>query len=247
MSSQIITDLSVGKPWVARTGFNNPFTITFTNAAAAFNTTAYTFVLNIRKIGYDSNILQLTQSSGITNGGATGIVSVQLTAANTELLRSTSYYYEINYTIGGLDYGLLHGTLSLVNQYNPDQANNSITVPVNLAGTDLNMAITLAGGSALTVSTQTTTTTLTPNGSFDAYEITAQSGPLTIANPSTDYANFDGFQARVTGSGTLALGSKYVAMGEAFITTITAGKTIIITAQYKSDTDEYNTRITEEV
>lgn len=246
--SQIITDLSVGKAWVARIGANNPFTLTFTNSGSAFNTAGYTFVLNIRKIGFDSNIIQLTQGSGITNGGVTGIVAIQLTAANTELLRSASYYYEINYTVGGLDYGLLHGTLSLVNQYNPDQANNSITIPVNLSGTALNMAVTLAGG-GISVSTTTSTATLTPDGLTDAYALTAQAGTLTIANPSTDYSNFLGFMVRfyTASSQTFALGDKYRAQGEAFITNTTAGKTHILTAIRDSATNKYDTRITIQV
>ena len=246
--SQIITDLSVGKAWVARIGANNPFTLTFTNSGSAFNTAGYTFVLNIRKIGFDSNIIQLTQGSGITNGGVTGIVAIQLTAANTELLRSASYYYEINYTVGGLDYGLLHGTLSLVNQYNPDQANNSITIPVNLSGTALNMAVTLAGG-GISVSTTTSTETLTPDGLTDAYALTAQAGPLTIANPSTDYPNFDGPFIRVytAGAQTLALGNKFRAHREAFPATTTAGKIMIVTALYDSDTDMYDTNVSFQV
>ncbi len=143
--SQIITDLSTGKPWLARKGMNNQFTLTFTNSGAAFNISSYTFVLNIRKIGSSSNVIQLTQGSGLTNGGASGILTVQLSASNTAILRQASYYYEINYTVSTQSYGLIHGTLTLVNQYNSEDVNSSINLSVSLAGTNLNLSITLAG------------------------------------------------------------------------------------------------------
>lgn len=103
---------------------------------------------------------------------------------------------------------------------------------------------------SITVLTQTTTTTLTPDGSYDAYELTAQASALTIANPSTDYANFDGFMARITDNGTaraLTFGDKYRAQGEALPTTTTLGKVMIITALRDSTNDKYDTRFTEEV
>jgi hypothetical protein len=246
--SQIITDLSVGRSWVARRGFNNQFTATFTNAGVAYNTSAITYVLNIREIGGSTNLLQLTQGAGITNGGVTGIVSFQLSASNSNLLRAKSYYYEINYTVGVLSYGLLHGTITLVAQYNKETPNNDITVQVNLAGTDLNLDITLAGG-GITISTVASTATLTPT-TFDAYEITAQAEALTIANPSTDYANFDGFIIRLEDNGTaraLTFGNKYRAHGEALPSTTTLGKVMIITALRDSTADKYDVRFSEEV
>lgn len=111
---------------------------------------------------------------------------------------------------------------------------------------ELDAAISAA--TTLTISTQTSTATLTP-GSFDAYELTDQIVPLTIANPSTDYANFDGFMARIytAGAQTLTMGNKYRAIVEAFPATTTAGKIMIITAIRDSSTNKYDTRISIEV
>lgn len=245
--SQIITDLSVQKEWVARRGSDNHFTITFTNSGA-FNISGYVFVLNIRKIGANTQELQLTEGNGLTNNGATGILNVLLSEEDTEDLLAQSYFYSLEYTVGGNTYGLLHGTLNLIQQYNKNQVSTSLTIPVNLSGTALTMSVSL-GGSPLNVYTGTTLTTLTPDGSYDAYELTAQASALTIANPSTDYANFDGFMARVytASAQTLTMQSKYRALGEAFPASTTAGKVMVITAVRDSTTDKYDTKISIEV
>lgn len=152
----INTDLSVQKRWVARRGYNNPFTLTITSSGSAYNVSSYVFVCNIRKIGASTNLLQLTEGLGITNGGATGVVTVQLSAANSTTLNEGSYYYEMYYTVGGLSYGLLHGTLDLVVQFNGENVDDSISISVNLAGTDVNIAVTLASaGSLITTNRQT--------------------------------------------------------------------------------------------
>lgn len=146
----INTYISVQKEWVAGRGFNNVFTITFTLNGSAFNISAYTFAVAIRRIGGETNVLSLTQSAGITNGGATGILTIQVTEAQTETIDADSYFYSIDYTVGGLFYSLFHGTFNLLKEYNPNTINNSVTVPVSLAGTDVNASVTLAGSALLT-------------------------------------------------------------------------------------------------
>lgn len=248
--SQIITDLSVQKEWVARRGVNNQFTLNFTEDGEPFDISEYTFILNIRKIGANNLKLQLDEADGLINGTTSGVLSIQLSESNTDSLMAQSYFYSLEYDIEGVSYGLLHGTLKLVQQYNENQVNNEITVSVNLAGSEVNLNITLGGSNSISVSTQTSTATLTPDGSFDAYEITAQAAGLTISNPSTDYANFDGFVLRVTDNGTaraLTFGNKYRAQGDALPTTTTLGKVMIIIAMRDSNTDKYDVRFTEEV
>lgn len=140
----INTYISVQKEWVAGRGFNNVFTITFTLNGSAFNISAYTFAVAIRRIGGETNVLSLTQASGITNGGATGILTIQVTEANSETIDADSYFYSIDYTVGGLFYSLFHGTFNLLKEYNPNTINNSVTVPVSLAGTAVSAEVTLA-------------------------------------------------------------------------------------------------------
>lgn len=158
----INTDLSIQHRWIGRRGFNNTFSVTFTDSGA-FDISAYTFILNIRRIGGTANLIQLTQSTGLTNGGATGILNVQLTATQTSSIDADSYYYELIYTVGSLSYGLLHGTFDNLSQYNQENENNSISVYVNLVGTDVNLSITLAGGGAASLY-QVYTALLTQSG-----------------------------------------------------------------------------------
>lgn len=247
--SSIITDLSVNKNWILRIGDNNEFTITFLNNGSPFNISSYTFFGLIRKFGSTTNLVSLTQDSGLTNNGAAGTLNVQVTKTNSELLVPSEYYFEIYYTIAGIENTLLHGTQIATREINPDAYDGSITVNVNLSGTELTLNVSLAGGSELQISSTTTTSTLTPDPSYDCFELTAQSGALTIANPSTDYGNFEIFMIRITPSNANALtfGSKYRGSGSALPTITTISKVMVITCLYDSNEDKYDVKYSEEV
>ncbi len=165
-----------------------------------------------------------------------------LTASITKALSNINegeYYYEL-YNVDTEKTWLCGDAIFHNGKF--DGVTETTGITVSEGGDDV--VITVDGEYLLSISTQTSTATLTP-GSFDAYELTAQSGPLTIANPSTDYANFDGFMVRfyTASSQTLTLGSKYRAQGEAFITSTTAGKFHILTAIFDSTNNKYDTRI----
>lgn len=101
----------------------------------------------------------------------------------------------------------------------------------------------------ISVSADETLTTLTPNGVFDAYEITAQASALSIANPSTDYANFDGFILRIYSAGaqTITFENKYRAQGTALPSATTSGKVMVFTFLRDSGTDKYDVKFSIEV
>lgn len=143
----INTYISVQREWNAGWGFNNTLTLTFTLNGSAFDISSYTFALGIRRIGGGANVLSLTQGSGITNGGATGILTIQITKAQTELIDADSYFYTLNYTKSSLLYSLLHGTFNLLDDYNPDEIDNSISIEANLAGVNLDLTVTVAESS----------------------------------------------------------------------------------------------------
>lgn len=145
--SNIVTDLSVYKDWIVRKNVHNTFTITVTQSAVAFNLTNYVFTLNIRKVGSSTNAIQLTQGSGITNGGATGILNIALTSAQTVTLNEQSYYFELQYVNSTLTYGFIHGTL-LLRSANTVTATTSLNVNIPLSGSVVNAVITLAGSSS---------------------------------------------------------------------------------------------------
>lgn len=241
----INTDLSVLKEWIGRNGFNNPFTVTFTLSSSAYNISTYTFILNIRRFGATTNLLQLTQGSGLTNGGASGILSVQLTAAQTTTLGDGSYFYELTYMVDALPYGLLHGTFNNLSGNNAENQNNSVTVDVALAGTNVNMEISLVGSTLDTrTSSATSAATLTPNVSlYDFYVRTAQAEALTIANPIGTPVNGNAFVIRIKDNGTaraITFGNKYRAIGSALPTTTTISKVLYFAVVYDSNADKYD-------
>jgi hypothetical protein len=151
--SQIVTHLGTDFPWVADKTGHNQFTATFTNGGPAYNISALTFTVNIRKVGSDTNVLQLTQGSGITNGGATGILTIVLTAANiASFLQGDYYYYEIAYTLGGNGYKFIEGGLTLSAQGNPGTTTTSLSITeINLAGTVLSVEVNLLTDGALNI------------------------------------------------------------------------------------------------
>lgn len=101
------------------------------------------------------------------------------------------------------------------------------------------------------VNTITTTASLIPNiSTYDAFLITAQAGPLTIANPSGSIGDFEGFVIRLTDNGTsraITYGDKYRAFGAALPSATAIGKTIYLICVYNSADNKYDTVSREEL
>lgn len=144
--ADIVTDYGVNYNWKAYKNGQNTFTITFTSGGSAFDLSDYTFTLNIRTPGGSENKLQLTEGSGLTNGGATGILTVSLTQtqASTTLPRA-DYYYELTFVKDSLTYRVIQGNLTLSSETNPASVSSSLSVSISLAGTAVTAAVTLAG------------------------------------------------------------------------------------------------------
>lgn len=176
--ADIVTDISINKNWVARRGSNNPVTFVFTENGSSVNLTGYTFSVQLRKFGYDTNILNLTQGSGITNGGATGIVTVVFTSANLAALAENDYYWQMTVVHPDtLSYLWFQGTFNLFTEtYNGDLTTNVNTV-IDVNGTTINVVIS--------------TTVVMPNSSG------------TATNAWTSQGNWDG-STNVFPTGSLA-------------------------------------------
>jgi hypothetical protein len=145
--ANIVTHLGSNFPWIAYKNGQNTFTVAFTESASAFDLTAYTFICSIRKIGDSANQLQLTQGSGITNGTTTGIITIDLTAANIlASLPASEYFYEVTYIVNSKSYALIQGILQISSEQNPGNTTTSLDLAVSLAGTNIQASITLAGG-----------------------------------------------------------------------------------------------------
>lgn len=145
--ANINTHLGQDYQWIAYKNGHNTFTVTFTQNSVAFNISAYTFTVNIRKIGASTNDLQLTQGSGVTNGGASGILTIDLTQTQASTtLPGDYYFYEIIYVINSKTYAFIEGGLTLSRENNPGDTTTSLAITtINLAGTNVSASVTLNG------------------------------------------------------------------------------------------------------
>jgi hypothetical protein len=229
-----------------RVGMDGSKTFNFSDSAGvAYDISDLTFQMLIyERVGGSIYLTWDSQLTKPTN------YSMKITYTDTEssAIQAKTYFYIIKRTTGaGLVKTWFNGPL-IAHQGEFDGVTSTDDFVIDDAGASISVTIS-DSPNTLSVSTTTSTATLTPNGSFDAYELTAQITALTIANPSTDYSNFDGFMVRfyTASSQTLALGNKFRAQGEAFITSTTAGKFHILTAIFDSTNNKYDTRISVEV
>lgn len=69
------------------------------SSSIAINLTGYTAALQLRSLPADSTTaLSLTSGSGITITGATGLIAVHATAAQTGAIDTGRYYYDLEIT-----------------------------------------------------------------------------------------------------------------------------------------------------
>lgn len=231
----------------ARVARDGSIVINFTDSdSLSFDISIYEFQFFVKD--YDQSSIKridLSESNGITNTGTS--LEIELTEEITTL-RDRVYYYElINLTINKT---WLCGNFTLHNgKFDGVNSNNSVIIAEN--GESITIQINEVGEISNSVYQVTTTATLTPNISlYNSFEITAQDGALTIANPTGTIGNFDGFVIRVTDDGTgraITYGNGYRAFGSALPTTTTAGKTLYLICIYNATDDVYDTASREEV
>lgn len=146
--ADIVTDISVNKNWNARKGSNNPVTFVFTDAGLPFNISGYTFSVQLRKFGYDTNLLNLTQGSGITNNGALGTLNVVFTASNLTNFAANDYYWQMTVVHPDTNsYLWFQGTFNLFDQTYTGDLTTTVNESIDVNGTTVNCAITLLGSS----------------------------------------------------------------------------------------------------
>jgi hypothetical protein len=155
----IVTDISINQNWNARKGANNPVTFTFTQSSAAFDITTYTFSVQLRKFGSSTNLLNLTEGSGVTNNGAAGTLNVVFTSANLTNLVANDYYWQMTVVHPDtFSYLWFQGTFNLFSETYTGDLTSNVTGTIDVNGTTINTAITLGvnGGGALTNGSGTT-------------------------------------------------------------------------------------------
>lgn len=143
----IVTHIGTDFKWLAYRYGENAFTVTMTLDGNEYDITNHAFTLNIRRPGRSEDILVFTEGDGLTNGGSTGVLTVDLTTEDIEdNLPAADYFYEITYEINAKIYPLIQGFLSISAQGNPLSATTSLTAELHLEGTNVDAAIQLVGG-----------------------------------------------------------------------------------------------------
>lgn len=146
-TTNIYSDQSRQVNWVVRQNTDVSLTLTVTNNAAAFDISSYTFIAEMFTIGNPTAILTLTQGAGITNGGATGILTLALT--NTQLNITADQYFWRLRTTAPTDYMWFNGVFDVNNYLWDGNANSSATIDITIGDTNIDLALTLAGSVTL--------------------------------------------------------------------------------------------------
>lgn len=92
MAVQYNVEIDQGADWFLNVTYEQP-------AGTPVNITGYTSALQLRSLPTDATaVLSLSTGSGITITGASGLVAVHATAAQTRAIDEGIYYYDLEIT-----------------------------------------------------------------------------------------------------------------------------------------------------
>jgi hypothetical protein len=88
--------------------------ITWNDSNGAINNTGFTARMQVRAtVPSASTVVSLTDGSGITLGGADGIITVALTATETAAITEGKYVYDLELVNGSDVYRVVMGTFTV--------------------------------------------------------------------------------------------------------------------------------------
>jgi len=195
--------------------------------------------------GSKENVFKLTEGNGLTvQGTDNNQLKIDLDEENATQ-RPVTYFWKL-FSVTENKSTLNGSFIFHDGRFDGVEQTDTVTVYENGSTIIINVG---SGEISLSIFTDDNLTTLTPSPAYDCYELTAQTDSLTIANPSTDYEDFEVFIVRLNTAGaeTLTFGNKYRAQGVALPTTTTAGKVMILSFMRDDLSDKYDVRFTEQV
>lgn len=88
------------------------------NTLTPVNLTGYTAAMQIRATyASPSNVVSLTQASGLTLGGSAGTIRIVISASATAALDARTYVYDLEVTSGsGIVTGIISGTFTVTRE-----------------------------------------------------------------------------------------------------------------------------------
>ncbi len=147
MPTNIYSDQSRQANWFVRKKTDVTLTLTVTQSSVAYDLSTTTFIAEFFQVNGLVPFLTLTQGSGITNGGVTGIVTLALD--NTQLdLVPNQYWWKLR-TTAPTDYLWLNGVFQ-VNDYVWDgDGNSSAAIDLTVGNNNIDLALTISGAATL--------------------------------------------------------------------------------------------------
>lgn len=238
--ADIVTDLSIPKNWNVAVGKHNTFTFTFTS----FNITGYVFSLQIQKFNEPStNIVNLTEGAGLTNGGASTVLTAVLTAAQSALLTHGDYFWQLSVVHPDtFTYRWFNGTLRAKKQLYTGDTVSNVTATITINGTAVTVTMTIAGSVTLaqlatTLQTAAADTTPLDADTFNFYDaVDAVLKKITWANiKATLKTYFDTIYCALTNTPTTITDGATITLTTAEHTLSTAQAAISVTDNYTGD------------
>lgn len=156
MNTIINTDLGKDLEWRAYRYGHNEIKFLLSQNNAPFDLTDYEFTLVFREPGKSQEVFELDEAEGLSNGGATGVLTVALEADDiADSLKKDRYFFEIRYVKDGNQFRLTQGFIELQKERNKSNDNAEVSMPVtDSSGQTVNVTV-LAFGSEFDISSLT--------------------------------------------------------------------------------------------
>lgn len=173
----LVTDISVYQPWIARKNADQSVTITFVDSnGAAFSLTPYTFIAELWRMGASSAFLTMTS----VNGGTSGVLALSLTNSQLNIAPSKDYFWVLR-TTAPTDSVWFTGPFTLNAATWNGSPTSSISQTVSLSH---NITATITPGTSGPLSIGTYSTALTFNQDEDIYHDATGTSPVFTLSSS---------------------------------------------------------------
>lgn len=227
-TTEINTHYGTNIKWIV---YRNGYNAWVGTLSPTTDISSLTFTAYFRTPSGSSNKLTLTQGSGITNGGAAGTITIELTEAQLATLQRDRYFIVIEYTVDSKAYPLAQGYIEISDETNPGTTSTTATIPVSIEGTSVSMSVTMVSpANQVTTNRQTASYTLALSDAGKLVEMNVASANNLTVPPNSSVAFPLGTQILLAQYGA---GQTTVVAGSG-VTIRSAGSALKLTEQYSA-------------
>ena len=206
MATTISTDKSRQLNWVIRQATDQSINLQFNNiGGGGFDLSSY--VLRLDVLSHEGQtLLSLTQGSGITNGGPSGLVTISINKTKSNIVEGR-HWYKL-YNTSPSDYVIITGVFQVNAGVFDDSFSNNQSLLVSLGTTQVNVDVTLIGGGGsgggvtnLSYTASPTQGTVVSDTGDDATIPAGNTTNASLMLPG-DKTKLDGIQSNATANST---------------------------------------------